>query len=195
MRLPTLFAAAAISLMSGLATGTAQAESMRTGSRTSQPLGHWELCQTNPIDCTERTRRSDPVRANPDVMNVLRAVNDRVNRTVTGITDWEQHGVEERWSYPTRYGDCEDYVLAKRRMLKEYGFEAGDLLITVVTQPDGSGHAVLSVRTDRGELVLDNIDGRVRHWTETPYTYVKRQSERHAGTWVDINDGRSVAMR
>ena len=195
MRLLTLAAAAAILVTSALGAGTARAEAMATGGRTSQPLGHWELCQSHPRDCTERTRRTDPVRANPDVIAVLRAVNDRVNGAVIGVTDWQQHGVEERWSYPARYGDCEDYVLAKRRMLMEYGFKAGDLLITVVTRPEGDGHAVLSVRTDRGEFVLDNIDRRVRHWTDTRYTYVKRQSERHAGTWVSIHDGRRVAMR
>ena len=195
MRLLTLLAAAAITLTSALGAGVARAESMRIGGRTSQPLGHWELCQSHPIDCTERTGRSAPVRANGDVMAVLRAVNDRVNRSVVGITDWDHHGVEERWSYPTRFGDCEDYVLAKRRMLMEYGFKAGDLLITVVTRPEGDGHAVLSVRTDRGEFVLDNVETRVKHWTETRYTYVKRQSERHAGTWVAIHDGRRVAMR
>ena len=86
-------------------------------------------------------------------------------------------------------------MLAKRRMLMEYGFQAGDLLITVVTRPEGDGHAVLSVRTSEGEYVLDNIETRVRHWTDTRYTYVKRQSEQHAGTWVDIHDGRRLAMR
>ena len=192
MRLSKLVTALAISLV---VTGAAAAETMRTGGRTSQPVGHWELCQVHPIDCTERTESGAPVRATTDVMAVLRAVNDRINGAVVGITDWEQHGVEERWSYPTRFGDCEDYVLAKRRMLMEYGFRAGDLLITVVTRPEGDGHAVLSVRTDRGEYILDNIDGQVRHWTQTSYSYVKRQSERHAGTWVSIEDARRIAMR
>ena len=191
MRIAAFIAAAAIALF---ATDV-RAESMQTGSRTTQPMGHWELCQSHPRDCTERTRRSAPVRATADVMAVLATVNDRVNRSVIGITDWDHHGVEERWSYPGKYGDCEDYVLAKRRMLMEYGFKAGDLLITVAIQQDGSGHAVLSVRTDQGEFVLDNVERRVLHWRQTDLRFVKRQSERHAGTWVDIRDGRRIAMR
>ena len=193
MRLASTLAALALAFTAF--ASDARAESMVTGARTSQPLGHWELCQSYPRECTERTRRSRPVQANGDVMAVLRAVNDRVNRSVIGITDWDHHGVEERWSYPGNYGDCEDYVLAKRRMLMEYGFKAGDLLITVAIQPDGSGHAVLSVRTDRGEFILDNVERQVLHWTQTRLRYVKRQSERHAGTWIDIHDGRRVAMR
>ena len=193
MRFAAILAAAAAAFT--FATASANAESMVTGGRSSQPIGHWELCQSHPRDCTERTRRSEPVRATADVMAVLEAVNDRVNRSVIGITDWDHHGVEERWSYPGNYGDCEDYVLAKRRMLMEYGFKAGDLLITVAIQPDGSGHAVLSVRTDRGEFILDNVERQVLHWTQTDLRYVKRQSETHAGTWVDIHDGRQLAMR
>ena len=193
MRLAT-FVAAVLAAFTFTASA-AHAEAMRTGGRTSQPLGHWELCQSHPRDCTERTRRAAPVRATADVLNVLSAVNDRVNDSVIGLTDWDQHGVEERWSYPGAFGDCEDYVLAKRRMLMEYGFQAGDLLITVVTQRNGEGHAVLSVRTDHGEYVLDNIDRRVMHWTQTDYGYVKRQSEHHAGTWVSIRDTRRLAMR
>ncbi len=39
---------------------------------------------------------------------------------------------------------------------------------------------MLLVRTDRGDLVLDNQDGRVLLWNETPYTYLKRQSQADA---------------
>ena len=192
MRLATIaFAALAL-----FATTAAEAASMQTGGRTSQPRGHWELCQERPVECTARTRNSRTVSMNGDVMQVLRMVNDRVNRAVYPMTDMQQHGTVERWSYPGAYGDCEDYVLAKRHLLLGYGFKPGDLLITVVEQANGEGHAVLSVRTDKGEYVLDNIDRSVRHWTDTSYLYVKRQSTRHAGTWVDIKDRRvRVAMR
>lgn len=195
MRIGGLFIS--VSIIAFLATSTAaSATAMQVGGRTSQPLGHWQLCRTLPKECRARTRGSSAVRMSADVMSLLRTVNARVNRQVRPITDWDQHGVEERWSYPTSLGDCEDYVLEKRRILMSYGFRAGDLLITVVAQPNGEGHAVLSVRTDQGEFILDNIDKRVRHWTKTPYEYIKRQSVRHSGTWVAIKDRRTkLAMR
>jgi len=71
-------------------------------------------------------------------------------------------------------------------MLINKGLPASGLLITVVRKPDGEGHAVLTVRTDRGDFVLDNLRTDVRLWTDTEYTYLKRQSERHAGLWVSI---------
>ena len=48
------------------------------------------------------------------------------------------------------------------------------------------GHAVLTVRTNRGDFVLDNLTTKVMLWKDTPYTYLKRQSARHAGHWVSI---------
>ena len=54
--------------------------------------------------------------------------------------------------------------------------------------------AVLTVRTSEGDLVLDNLDGAVRAWNETPYTYLKRQSQANAGEWVAINDDRDVQI-
>jgi predicted transglutaminase-like cysteine proteinase len=65
----------------------------------------------------------------------------------------------------------------------------GSLLITVVRQRNGDGHAVLTVLTDRGDLVLDNLEPHILVWSETGYQYLKRQSEFDAGAWVAIQDG------
>ena len=84
-------------------------------------------------------------------------INKWVNDTVKPVTDLEHWGVVERWNYPDDgYGDCEDYVLLKRRMLMQAGWPRQALLITVVRDKRGDGHAVLTVKTDRGEFVLDN---------------------------------------
>jgi predicted transglutaminase-like cysteine proteinase len=53
---------------------------------------------------------------------------------------------------------------------------------------------VLLARTDRGDLVLDNQDGDIHVWNETPYTYLKRQSQANSGAWVDIVDQRPVLV-
>ena len=73
------------------------------------------------------------------------------------MTDLEHWGVVESWYYPDDgYGDCEDYVLLKRRMLMQAGWPREALLITVVRDKNGDGHAVLTVKTDKGEYILDN---------------------------------------
>ena len=97
----------------------------------------------------------------PKAWSDLVKVNDWVNETIKPLTDLEHWGVVERWNYPDDgYGDCEDYVLLKRRMLMQAGWPREALLITVVRDKKGDGHAVLTVKTDRGEFVLDNQDER-----------------------------------
>ena len=66
--------------------------------------------------------------------------------------------------------------------------------MTVVREPNGDGHAVLMARTDRGDLILDNQDNRVLVWNETPYEFIKRQSQADAGKWVALNDNRTTVL-
>jgi len=120
------------------------------------------------------------------------AVNNAVNAAVVAVSDADYYQVAEYWAYPDGYGDCEDFALAKRRALIEAGWNPSTLLMTVVRESNGSGHAVLLVRTDRGDVVLDNQDGRVLLWNETPYQFLKRQSQADSGKWVDLLDTRTM---
>jgi predicted transglutaminase-like cysteine proteinase len=88
------------------------------------------------------------------------------------------------------YGDCEDYVLLKRKMLIDAGWPREALLITVVRDKKGEGHAVLTVKTDKGEFILDNQNESVVAWTETGYRFVKRQSQSDPNEWVSLGDSR-----
>ena len=97
----------------------------------------------------------------------------------------------EKWSYPdTGKGDCEDYVLLKRRMLMQAGWPREALLITVVRDKKGDGHAVLTVKTDKGDFILDNQEENVLLWSETGYRFVKRQSQSDPNVWVALGDPR-----
>lgn len=188
-----LLAALAAQLAWG-STGYASENFMAVAGRATQPVGHYYLCQSMPAECQQKTARPRPVALSRTLWAEMVGINNRVNARVAPKTDQEIWGREEVWSYPDRVGDCEDYVLEKRRMLMQAGVPAGNLLITVVKQPNGDGHAVLTVTTDRGDYILDNLDGRVLVWTDTPYTYLKRQSSKNSGAWVSINDGRAVAV-
>jgi predicted transglutaminase-like cysteine proteinase len=168
---------------------------MHTGGRTTQPVGHYEFCLQRPGECRQVTPPGPPVTLTRKLWATIVAVNNAVNTRVEPRTDMEIWGREEVWSYPDNgVGDCEDYVLEKRRELMRTGVPAGNLLVTVVRQPNGDGHAVLTVRTSLGEFILDNLEPRVLAWTDTDYTYLKRQSTRNSGVWVGINDGRSDAV-
>ena len=126
--------------------------------------------------------------------NELLHVNRWVNEAITPLTDMEHWGVSERWNYPDDgYGDCEDYVLLKRRMLMQAGWPRQALLVTVVRDKQGDGHAVLTVKTDKGEFILDNQTEEVLLWSETDYRFVKRQSQTDPNVWIALGDTRPAA--
>ncbi len=162
---------------------------MATGGRTSQPIGHFQFCVDHRAECHLVTTRDPRVRLTPKRWNELTTVNATVNRMIMPATDMAVYGRTEVWAYPTKSGDCEDVALLKRRDLIKKGWPVGALLMTVVRQANGDGHAVLTVLTDRGDLVLDNLRSRILVWSETNYQFVKRQSEFDTGEWVAINDG------
>ena len=164
---------------------------MQTTGKTSQPIGHYDFCHRYPAECSVRSEGSSRVTLTPELWNQLVTVNSAVNLAITPATDEQVYGKAEYWEYPTTRGDCEDIVLLKRRDLIAEGWPVGALLITVVRQRNGEGHAVLTVETDRGDLVLDSLQPRVLVWTDTDYQYVKRQSEFNSGQWVAIDDART----
>jgi predicted transglutaminase-like cysteine proteinase len=171
---------------------SAVAAPMKTGARTSQPIGHYEYCQKNSKDCRIISQDTRPMTLTRARWKEMVQINAHANAVIKPVTDEEYYGVEELWIYPQRYGDCEDYVLMKRQELMRLGWPASDLLVTVVRQRSGDGHAVLTVRTDRGDFVLDNLNNRILPWHETEYTYLKRQAASHSGHWVDIIDSRKM---
>jgi predicted transglutaminase-like cysteine proteinase len=107
----------------------------------------------------------------PKRWNDLVHVNTLVNTTIKPLTDLEHWGAVERWSYPDDgYGDCEDYVLLKRRMLIQSGWPPEALLVTVVRGNKDEGHAVLTVATDKGDYILDNQKEHILLWWKTGYS-------------------------
>ena len=189
---------AAIAATIGLAASLTQANAdyMPTGNRTTQPVGHYDFCKQLPDECRKQPGAGQkPIELTRSLWSLMIEINNQVNAEIVPLTDMEIWGVEERWSYPVNgVGDCEDYVLEKRRRLAKHGVPRKDMLITVVRQPNGDGHAVLTIRTSMGDFVLDNLEPRILAWSETEYSYLKRQSEKHAGVWVSIEDDRAIAV-
>ncbi len=159
---------------------------MRVYGQSVPPMGHIRFCRTYPEDCRPHKKITDRFALSPDRWNELVAVNSLVNRIVEPTEDQELYGEIERWTYPENRGDCEDYVLLKRRMLIQRGWPASSLLITVVTDENGGGHAVMTARTSNGDFILDNRRPKVVAWNKVPYRFFKRQSYRNPRNWVSL---------
>jgi predicted transglutaminase-like cysteine proteinase len=125
-------------------------------------------------------------------MKMIR-INREVNAFIIPTSDLEHWGVLEHWDIPTPkdpHGDCEDYVLLKRqRFIDELGWSTDALLITVVRETNGEWHAVLVVRTQGGDYVLDNLSDSIVPSYVTSYRYFKRQSDHDPNVWVVFGDG------
>ena len=155
------------------------------------PIGWVEFCADNPEECEGQVRAPRDIALTARSWRELTRINSQVNASVKPLTDAEHFGVLERWSYPDDgYGDCEDYVLLKKRLLVEAGFPREALLITVVRDEKGDGHAVLTAKTDKGEFILDNQNPAVLVWSETKYRFVKRQSQSDPNVWMALGDPR-----
>jgi predicted transglutaminase-like cysteine proteinase len=154
---------------------------------TLPPIGWVQFCADNPAECRTGNMPKQIAKMDDKKWKQLQRINRDVNEEVEPISDMDQWNTLEKWSFPTTgKGDCEDYVLEKRRRLVEAGWPIQSLLITVVREKNGNGHAVLTVKTDRGDLVLDNQEARIKAWTETGYRFIKRQSEENQNKWVSL---------
>jgi predicted transglutaminase-like cysteine proteinase len=190
----TALLAATAGLILGTGEALAGAPTMRLSGPTAPPIGHVQFCSNHPSECAGYARPNQVVKLSQATYDRLAGINRAVNDAVLPATDMEIFGTLERWDYPTLVGDCEDYVLEKRRELVALGWPASALLITVVRDEIGEGHAVLTVRTDRGDLILDNKTDEIVLWDLAPYQFVKRQSASIPAQWDGIEDGRTAAV-
>ena len=195
----------AIPLVAGLMIGASDAAAtgatdvslsglgMRVVDRTSPPAGHVYYCARDPMACARHGRGA--VILTQSSWKQLVTINGNVNHSIKPKAD----GRIDEWSVYVSAGDCEDYALTKQRELLSHGWPSDALLVTTAYLPDGTYHAVLVVRTDRGEFVLDNLNPLILPWQKVKYRWNKRQAVGNPHIWQTIagapkpRDGQSVA--
>jgi len=150
-------------LLAGLAVVLSLA-SVNTASALQGPAGGRAFCASNPSECGGGGRSI--VTVTPDLMTMLRSVNSRVNSSMRYVND--ARGTD-RWNIGGATGDCEDFVLTKRRQLIQQGVSASALRLGVTYTRRGSAHAVLIVKTTGGDYVLDNFSNGVKPVASSGY--------------------------
>ena len=97
----------------------------------------------------------------------VEAANSYVNARVRFVDDRVQFGTVDRWMAASETlargrGDCEDFAIAKRALLKAAGVPDRDLYLVVLKDlTRRADHAVLVVRANGRFLVLDNGTDRI----------------------------------
>jgi predicted transglutaminase-like cysteine proteinase len=160
---------------------------MRIFGPAQPPYGFVNFCDRMPRECQQGPLEEQRFDLTPGRRTELEAVNLAVNHEIKPVTDIELYGLADYWTVPARQGDCEDYVLLKRKRLLGLGWPASALLITVVRDEKGEGHAVLTARTQQGDFILDNKTDEIRVWHQTPYQYVMRQSYLNPRVWLSLD--------
>ena len=133
------------------------------------PLGFQLMCLQHPDAPECKGGGAAKVKATSTVMATLKRVNTHVNRTIKPKLDPDGTDV---WTVNAAAGDCEDYVLTKRRQLINSGIPAGSLRIAYVKTRRGVDHAILIVKTNGKDLVLDNLSATIKPLSQTGYRVI-----------------------
>jgi predicted transglutaminase-like cysteine proteinase len=122
------------------------------------------------------------------LMARIAAVNMRVNRSM-------KPRIDAAWHVGGASGDCKDYALTKRSLLDGIGFPTAATLIATARETNGQMHAVLVVRTDQGDLILDNLTNAIRPWRAANYLWESIQSPADPAIWQRIETLSVAALR
>lgn len=160
---------------------------MRVYGIAQPPYGYVQFCERAPEECRNGPAQEQRFQATPERMAELDRINRQINKEIEPATDYEIYGQTEYWTIPTTRGDCEDYALLKRKRLIARGWPASALLLTVVRDEKGEGHAVLTARTTQGDFILDNKVNELKVWHRTGYDYVMRQSYLNPRVWMTLD--------
>ena len=165
-----------------------QLQYARVGKPTLMPYGWMDFCHRRPEECNVSELPALDLRLTSKTMAILQDVNLLTNTTIKPISNLDHWGtIVDHWDYPVDgMGDCKIYALWKRKILMDMGFPRQALLMTIVRDLHGDGHAVLTVKSDHGEFILDNLTDDIRSWETTGYTFIKRQSQTNPNVWLDL---------
>ncbi|GGE00983.1 hypothetical protein GCM10011390_19790 [Aureimonas endophytica] len=156
---------------------------MEASQPTLAPFAHVMFCKRNPADCQADGRGDVSVQATPQALQTIRAINGEVNRAIRAVND-PPGPLGDVWTLAPKKGDCDDYAVTKRHRLIAAGIPVAALRLVVARTRSGEGHAVVLVRTNDGDLVLDNRTSKIRPWGETDLTLMKLQSGEDPRRWV-----------
>ena len=158
------------------------------GGETTIPYGWVDFCNRHADECALGKLAPVDVHLTRQAWDILEDVNAMANGAIEPVSNLDHWGTTlDHWDYPVDgKGDCKIYALFKRKLLIERGFPRQALLMTIVRDRSGAGHAVLTVKTDRGDFVLDNLADAVRPWNATGYTFYKRQAQDDPNVWLSL---------
>ncbi|MBY5352817.1 transglutaminase-like cysteine peptidase [Rhizobium leguminosarum] len=166
-------------------TGNSAVSYISERGKIIPPFAQVLFCAQNPTECRDNNGLAVVALSDTQMLQ-LKDVNSAVNRTMIGRNDPRNELNGDVWKVNVRSGDCEDFALTKRSRLIAMGWSSRALRIATAYTPSGEGHAVLVVRTDKGDLVLDNRKSSIKNWRDTDLRWDKIQSGTDPYVWYQL---------
>lgn len=151
------------------------------------PVGFISFCTRFPDQCIAQPDAPSVVTLAAPQWLALEEINKSVNWAIKPMDDKRHYGREEYWNIPTDgFGDCEDYALTKRKRLMAAGFPEPALRLALALDWRNERHAVLTVSTDRGDFVLDNLTDEISSANKSDYEWIERQDPTKQWGWLAL---------
>jgi predicted transglutaminase-like cysteine proteinase len=115
-----------------------------------QPVAFSLYCLRNIDECP--TKGPKKVAMTAQLRSTIAYVHYQVNAEIR-----PQSEADDVWEADVASGDCDDYVMTKRRRLIEAGIPPTAMGLRLKRLADGEGHVTLLVRTTEGTYELDNL--------------------------------------
>lgn len=161
---------------------------LKVTNRTLAPSAFFRLCKDKLLTVCQKNKgnlkvnKKGEILMNSQLFFDLKQVNDQINKSIR--PESEKAGARDNWQVNLAQGDCEDYALTKKTKLIKQGWPSNALLITIVDTERGERHAVLTVSTNQGEYILDNIMKKVINVEISKYTFLSRQGSKEGYSWT-----------
>lgn len=147
----------------------------------------------------EGASADDPIQLNAQtytdeqLLAMARVVNAMINTAISYRSDALTWNMEERWVLPIRsaginYGDCEDFALEKRAALLEAGAPADRMRMATAWSPATGTHAVLILRLEAGDYVLDSTTPHILTVSQTRYEWRSLQTGPSLLEWSTVSN-------
>jgi len=179
-------AARLASVSNGLQQGI---QLIRFDAPTLAPMAFTQFCLKYPSDCKSGRLllEGDRIELNDMRRSELETINRTVNSSIRPERN-EDGLAGEKWLLSPLRGDCNDYAVTKRHQLIARGWPARTVLLSEVVTVSGEHHLVTVVRTDSGDLVLDNLTDQIKPWSRTPYRWLRIQTPKNPNYWASISE-------
>jgi predicted transglutaminase-like cysteine proteinase len=164
--------------------GPPASSALPAGKAVLEPFAHMRFCKAHPGDCKESGAATSPT-LTAEKWKELRSINVSINGAIRPQND-KPGRINDKWTLAPKAGDCEDYAVTKRHRLIGRGWPQSALALAIAVAPGKGHHAVLVVRTEAGDYVLDNLHNDVRPWRSLGYRWLKVQSAANPRKWRKI---------